>query len=157
MNPILKALLRTANMAASWLYRRSDGRIGGTARGLPVCLVTIPGRRSGAPHTVPVVYFDNDNDNEYVVAASAGGSKPEPQWIRNAAATNSATVQMGASTILADVRVPEPAERDRLWADVVLARAPFFADYERKSGRTIRVAVLTPRRETPDSGQGPRT
>jgi hypothetical protein len=36
------------------------------------------------------------------------------------------------------------AERDRVWRDVVLAQAPGVARYERKAGRVIPVARLTP-------------
>jgi hypothetical protein len=43
-----------------------------------------------------------------------------------------------------DVHVASGAERDGLWREVVLARAPSFATYEEKSGRVIPVAVLTP-------------
>jgi hypothetical protein len=40
--------------------------------------------------------------------------------------------------------VPAGDERDRLWRDVVVARTPSFARYERKAARTIPVAVLRP-------------
>jgi hypothetical protein len=42
-----------------------------------------------------------------------------------------------------DARIAGGAERDELWQEVVLARAPFFAKYEDKSGRMIPLAVLT--------------
>ena len=40
--------------------------------------------------------------------------------------------------------VLEGAERDRVWREVVLARAPGVARYERKAGRVIPVALLRP-------------
>lgn len=137
------AVLRRANAAAVGLYRRTDGRLGGTAKGLPALLLTVPGRRTGAPHTVVVVYFPHDGG--YLVAASSGGAKAEPHWIRNLTATPTAQVRIGGAVTDVAVRVPDRVERDALWSDVVLARAPFFADYERKSGRVIKVALLTPR------------
>lgn len=137
-----RAVLRWANAAAVGLYRRTDGRIGGQAKGLPVLLLTVPGRRTGAPRTVVVVHFPHEGG--HLVVASAGGAKAEPQWIRNLAATTRAHVQiLGTATDVA-VRVPDRAERDALWSDVVLATAPFFAGYERRSGRVIRIALLTP-------------
>jgi hemerythrin-like domain-containing protein len=51
--PVLRRLLPAANHLAVALYRRSGGRIGGSAKGIPVLLITAPGRRTGAPHTVP--------------------------------------------------------------------------------------------------------
>jgi deazaflavin-dependent oxidoreductase (nitroreductase family) len=124
------------------LYRRSSGRIGGTAKGLPVLLVTVPGRRTGKPHTAPVAYFEDEG--RYVVTGSAGGSKPDPQWFRNLRATARARIQIGDSQYDVEAQVAEGAARDHLWQDIVLARAPFFAKYEEKAGRIIPVAVLSP-------------
>lgn len=86
-----------------------------------------------------------EHDGSYLVTGSAGGTTAEPQWIRNLAATTQAQVQVGGAVTDVAVRVPDRVERDVLWSDVVLARVPFFADYERKSGRVIKVALLTPR------------
>ena len=54
-------------------------------------------------------------------------------------------LEFGTTSVAADVHVPDAADQDRLWQDVVLARAPFFARDQEKAGRRIPVAVLTPR------------
>ncbi|WP_374967748.1 nitroreductase/quinone reductase family protein [Terrabacter sp. BE26] len=131
------------NRVAVWLYRRTAGRVGGTARqGTKVLLLTVPGRHTGNPHTVPVGYVERDG--AYYVAASAGGRPSEPQWIRNLRASPTAAVQVGPTRRTASVEVLRGAERDAAWNDVIVATLPFFADYERKAGRTIAVARLTP-------------
>ena len=79
MNQVMKRAMRAANTAAVWLYRRSGGRIGGTAKGTHVLLLTVAGRRTGRPFTVPVSYFKHGSD--YVVTGSAGGAKHDPQWM----------------------------------------------------------------------------
>ena len=142
MNPVLKNVMRAGSRMMVFLYRRSNGRIGGTVKGLPIMLLTAPGRKSGQPHTVTVSYFEHDG--AYVVAASAGGMKNDPQWIKNLAATPTAHIQIGAEKRDVKVRVAQGDERDTLWRDVVTARAPFFARYQEKTGRTIPVAVLEP-------------
>ena len=142
LGPMLRRFVRNVNRLAVWLYRRSSGRIGGTAKGLPVLLITVPGRRTGKPTTVPVAYFEYDG--RYVVTGSAGGSKPDPQWFRNLRAAAVARIQIGDSHYDVQAQVAEGADRDRLWQDIVLARAPFFAKYEQKAGRIIPVAVLSP-------------
>jgi hypothetical protein len=38
----------------------------------------------------------------------------------------------------------DPAEHDRLWRDVIVAQAPVFGGYEKRAGRTIPIAILTP-------------
>ncbi|WP_020389369.1 nitroreductase/quinone reductase family protein [Kribbella catacumbae] len=140
--PVLRRLLRNANRLAVWLYRRSGGRIGGTAKGLPVLLITTPGRKTGKPHTIPVAYFETGDG--YLVTGSAGGTKSDPQWFRNLRAATRVQIQIGNTQHEAEPRVSDAANRDRLWQDVVLARAPFFTKYEEKSGRLIPVAVLSP-------------
>ena len=142
MNPIAHTLMRAGNRAAVWLYQRTDGRVGGHARNLPVLLLTVRGRKTGTPRTVPVAYFEHDGG--YVVAASGGGTKDDPQWIHNLRAAAKAEIRIGAQERTADVHVAEGEERERLWRDVVLARAPFFEKYRVKAGRTIPLAKLTP-------------
>lgn len=134
------SMMRMGNNLAAWFYRRTGGRIGGSARGVPVLLLTVPGRKSGKPRTVPVAYFEADGS--YLVAATAGGAKADPQWIRNLAATDRARIQIGADEHEVAARIAGGDERDRLWREVVVAKAPGFAKYEDKSGRVIPVAVL---------------
>ncbi len=143
MNQVMKRAMRAANTAAVWLYRRSGGRIGGTAKGTHVLLLTVAGRRTGRPFTVPVSYFKHGSD--YVVTGSAGGAKHDPQWIHNLRAAGQAEVEIGRERVAVDGRVAGGAERDGLWHGVVLAQAPFFTKYEQKSGRVIPVATLVPR------------
>jgi len=143
VNQAMKRALRAVNTTAVWLYRRSGGRIGGTAKGIDVLLLTVAGRKTGRPFTIPVVYFKHDAG--YVIAGSAGGMKHDPQWVHNLKATGQAGVEIGRERVAVDGRVTGGAERERLWKNVVLAQAPFFAKYEQKSGRVIPVATLTPR------------
>jgi len=137
----MRTMSRAANALAVTLYRWSNGRIGGTIRGVPVLLLTVPGRKTGRPHTVPVLNLEHDGG--YLVAGSAGGAKIEPQWFRNLRAARRAHVQIGGQGFDVDVRVADDAEREALWRDVVLTRSPFFAKYQEKAGRAIPVAVLT--------------
>ena len=142
MASIGQRLWKAGNTASVWMYRRTGGKVNGRVRGVPVLLLTVAGRRTGAPHTTPVGYFERDGS--YYLAASAGGRPAEPQWIRNLRAATHASVQIGGSTRPVTVEVLHGAARDAAWNDVVVARAPFFAAYETKSGRTIPVARLTP-------------
>lgn len=136
-------LWKTLNTVAVWVYRRTGGKVGGRAKGGSlVLLLTVAGRKSGVPHTVPVGYVERDG--AYYLAASAGGRPQEPQWIRNLRAARSATIEIGRERKAVSVEVLRGAERDAAWNDVIVAKYPFFADYETKSGRTIGVARVTP-------------
>ena len=143
MNPVVKRAMAAGNNAAVWVYRRTNGRIGGTAKGLPVLLLTVPGRMTGRLRTVPVSFFEHDNG--YVVAASAGGGKANPQWIHNLGEAKGAHIQIHEHHYDVDAQITDGDQRDELWHSVVLTRAPFFAKYEEKSGRVIPIALLTPR------------
>ncbi len=143
MNPVANKAIAVGNKAASWLYRRSNGRVGGSAKGIPVLILTVPGRKTGIPRSVPIAFFEHDNG--YLLTASAGGVKDNPQWIHNLQAAGRARVQIGEQQRDVDARIAGSDERDELWQDVVLTRAPFFDKYAEKSGRVIPIAVLTPR------------
>jgi hypothetical protein len=88
MNPVARKAIRAGTGANVWLYRRTNGRVGGRGMGrLPLLLLTVPGRRSGTPRTVPVAYLDHDG-GYLVVATGMGGSRRTPQWFLNLAAAN---------------------------------------------------------------------
>ncbi|WP_076263226.1 nitroreductase/quinone reductase family protein [Intrasporangium flavum] len=142
MASIGQRLWKAGNTASVWFYRRTGGRVGGRVRGVPVLLLTVAGRRTGAQHTTPVGYFEREGS--YYVAASAGGRPEEPQWVRNLRAATHASVQIGRVHHDVTVDVLHGADRDAAWEDVVVARAPFFAAYEEKAGRVIPVVRLTP-------------
>lgn len=141
MNEFARAAARFANSAHNRLYRSSKGRVGGRVKGMPVLLITVAGRKSGTPHTVPCVYLEDAGT--WIVSGSAGGMAEEPQWFRNLRATDRATVEIRGVPTVVEVSVPDGERRDAIW-DKLVAAAPFFAEYQAKVDRTIPVAVLTP-------------
>lgn len=149
MNLVARKVMAAGNRAAAWVYRRTGGRVGGSAKGLPVLLLTASGRKTGKPRTVSVTYFEHGSG--YLVAASAGGGKANPQWIQNLGVAGKAHINVYEDEYDVDARIVDGPERDELWREVVLAKAPFFATYEDKSGRTIPIALLT--RHTPSDAQ----
>jgi deazaflavin-dependent oxidoreductase (nitroreductase family) len=143
VNGFQRTIFRTANRVTPWLYRVSKGRMGNRSRGgSPVLMLTVKGRKSGNPFTVPVAYFPRDGG--WVVVGSAGGDKDDPQWFRNLRAADSAVVELGNGRREVAVRVLEGPERDDAFRDVVAAN-PGFGKYEAKAGRPMPLALLTPR------------
>jgi hypothetical protein len=63
---------------------------------------------------------------------------------KNLRKTPEAEVQLARQRFRVAVRELLGAERDEVWRDVVVARAPFFAGYSVKGQRTIPLALLTP-------------
>ena len=112
---------------------------GGVPDGRPLLLLTTTGRRSGEPRTTPMMYIP-DGDRLLVIASNAGAPR-HPDWYRNLVANPQVTVEVTGDTYAATAVVPKPAERDRLFAEVVVKYA-FFADHQAMVTRKIPVVVL---------------
>ena len=70
----------------------------------PIHLLTVPGRRSGRPHTVPVVLVTQD-DSRWLVAPYGAVS-----WVRNARAAGRVSLRRGAEAGDYAVREARPDE-----------------------------------------------
>lgn len=126
-----------------FVYRASGGRIGHRRRGGPsMLLLTHTGARSGRRRTVPLVYVRDGA--RLVLIASKGGYPRHPSWFHNLRAHPDATVQLGAQRIAVRAAVAGPDERERMWP-AALAAYPGYADYQRRTARTIPLVILEPR------------
>jgi deazaflavin-dependent oxidoreductase (nitroreductase family) len=105
-------------------------------------MITAPGRRTGLPRSTCVRYLENDEG--YLVWGTGSGSPHDPYWFRNLRRADTVDVQVRADHLRARPRELLGPERDAVWRDVVLAQAPEVAKYEKRAGRVIPVAVLTP-------------
>ncbi|MGW5159188.1 nitroreductase family deazaflavin-dependent oxidoreductase [Nonomuraea wenchangensis] len=120
-------------------FRANEGRVGGMFEGSPLLLLTTTGARSGRQVTTPVMYLPDGE--RYVIIASNAGADNHPAWYHNLRAHPVATVEVGTDTFQAKAVPVEGEERDQLYARMV-AVAPGFADYERKTSRRIPVLAL---------------
>ena len=123
-------------------FRANGGRVGGPFEGARLLLLTTTGARSGAPHTVPLVYLP-DGAHQFLVIASAGGSPRHPAWFHNLVANPHVTVEDGVFVSDALAVVVEGADRDRAFARAVEADPGWAADEER-SGRVLPIVALQP-------------
>ena len=137
-----RTLVRIGRALSNGLYRASGGRLMGKVRGMPVLLITVAGRKTGAKHTNPVLYLEDNG--KYVVAGSGAGSAKEPQWFKNLRRADEAEIEVGRRRFAVGIEVVDGVQRDVLWQQL-LVHAPFFADYQRKVERQIPMAVLTPK------------
>jgi len=120
-------------------FRANAGVVGGPFKGAPMLLLTTTGARSGQPHTTPLVPLVEDG--HVYVFASMGGAPKHPAWYFNVRAHADVTVERGTETYRARARVLAGDERDRVYARQA-ALLPPFADYQRKTARTIPVVEL---------------
>ena len=122
-----------------FLYRRSNGAIGGRDRNMPILLLTTTGRKTGKRRTRPVMYLQ-DGPN-YVIVASNAGMDSHPAWFWNLRHNPRVMIEVGDVKMAALAELPSSAERERLWSHLI-AKAPFYADYQRRTTREIPIVIL---------------
>ena len=134
-------VLNIANNIHVGLYRMSGGKFANKMANLPVMLITTFGRKSGKPHTNPVVYIEAEQD--YLVSASAGGMDWHPGWYLNLKNTPEAKIEIGDKTFNVQAVIIEGEERVRLYGKFKAASSN-FSKYEKGTTRVIPVIRLTP-------------
>ena len=127
-------------------FRANEGRVGGGFAGAPMVLLHHRGKRSGQDYISPMMYLRDEDDPQTIyVFASAAGRPNNPSWYYNAAAADTATVEVGTETYGVTVRELHGDERDRIFA-IQASRYPAFADYEQRTAGVRTIPVLALRR-----------
>lgn len=146
MSTMKRRMTRAGGKIGVWMYKTLDGRLSSGSKDVHVLMVTTPGRRTGLPRSTCVRYLDSDDG--FIVWGTGSGSPQDPDWFRNLREASSAEIQVRADRMRVRARELVGAERDDMWNNVVLARAPGVAKYARRAGRVIPVAVLEPIEDT---------
>ena len=133
---------RTGGRLGVWMYRTLGGRLSSGSEDVRVLMITAPGRRTGAPRSACVRYLETPEG--FVVWGTGSGSPHDPDWFCNLRQARYADVQVRDRHLRVRPRELVGVERDTVWSDLVLARAPEVERYARRAGRTIPVAVLVP-------------
>jgi deazaflavin-dependent oxidoreductase (nitroreductase family) len=123
------------------LYERSRGTEGTELSGRPVIIVTSVGAKTGKIRKTPLMRVEHDG--EYAVVASKGGAPSHPVWYYNLAANPHVELQDGPAKKDYLAREVSGSERD-VWWERAVAAWPDYANYQKKTDRTIPVFVLTP-------------
>jgi len=133
--------------AASWardqvdLYERSGGTEGNELNGKPVIILSSVGAKTGKLRKTPLMRVEHDG--EYAVVASLGGAPKHPVWYYNLSSNPHVELQDGP--VKKDYRVREVTGGEReTWWERAVAAWPDYAEYQKKTTRTIPVFVLTP-------------
>jgi deazaflavin-dependent oxidoreductase (nitroreductase family) len=122
-------------------FRANGGRMGGPFEGAPMILMHHIGAKTGTERVTPLVHFP-EGDGRTVIVASAAGAPNHPAWFHNLRANPKIEVEAGTETYPVLAEEITGAERDEVWARVV-SESPGFADYQRKTDRTIPLVRLT--------------
>jgi deazaflavin-dependent oxidoreductase (nitroreductase family) len=124
------------------LYERSGGTEG-TAHpgGEPVIVLTSVGAKTGKLRKTPLMRVEHDG--EYAVVASLGGAPKHPVWYYNLTANPHVELQDGP--VKKDYQAREVhGEEYATWFERAAAAWPDYAEYQKKTTRTMPIFVLTP-------------
>ncbi|HEY5437716.1 MAG TPA: nitroreductase family deazaflavin-dependent oxidoreductase [Acidimicrobiales bacterium] len=124
-------------------YESSGGTQANTLRdtGLPIIIVTTVGNKSGNVRKTPLMRVEHDG--QYALVASQGGAPTHPVWYYNLVADpESVEVQDGPAPF--SVAVHEATDEERaLWWERAVTAFPPYAEYQKKTNRTIPVFIAT--------------
>ncbi len=129
-----------------FLYRLSNGRVGGSIHGAPVLLLTTLGRKSGRKRTTPLLYVRAGN--RIAIVAANGGRERDPSWWMNLRQTPEAEIRIKGDEFRVRTERASDEEKLRLWP-MLTKMYPTYHDYQRKTKREIPVVLLTPLNDSP--------
>ena len=120
-------------------FRANGGIVTVTPPRGPVLLLHSRGARTGREYVTPLMYMEDGS--RYVIFASMGGWRRNPDWYYNLVANPDASIEVGTEVLPVTAVVTEGEERDLLFARQA-AEYPQFAYYQGKTTRKIPVIVL---------------
>ncbi len=130
---------KTMNQQIIEQFHANGGKVGNIP-GANFLLLHTLGAKSNQERVIPVLYFD-DSDN-YVIVAAKGGAPTNPDWYYNILAhPENVTIEVGTEHFKVHATVAEPAERNRIFADVA-RQSPQFAGYQKDNPRVLPVVLL---------------
>jgi deazaflavin-dependent oxidoreductase (nitroreductase family) len=106
-----------------------------------VIILTTRGNKTGNIRKIPLMRIEHDG--HYAVVASQGGAPTHPVWYYNLVADPNVQLQDGPSPREYIAHEASGEERETWWRRAVEAW-PDYAEYQKKTDRTIPVFVLDP-------------
>jgi F420H(2)-dependent quinone reductase len=144
-DPLTRSALTFVTATHKLLHRVTRGRIGKRFPGGGyVVWLTVTGRRSGEPRTVPLLGIrDGDGpDATWVVTGSNAGQTKAPAWVYNVRADPNGHLEVdGAKFAIRAEEVADPDERARLYR-MLTGYWKSYASYARRTSREIPVFRL---------------
>jgi len=139
--PWVAFIIKWMSRGNAWIYRRTDGKLGGVFQKSAVVLLTTTGRKTGQPRVSPLLYL-RDGDR-VILVASQGGREKNPLWYLNLKADPKVSVQIKDEVLQLRARDATAEEREHYWPKLV-AMYPSFEDYQSWTDRVIPVVICEP-------------
>ncbi|HEY0756710.1 MAG TPA: nitroreductase family deazaflavin-dependent oxidoreductase [Ktedonobacteraceae bacterium] len=125
----------------TWVYKKSDGRLGSRLGKMGMLVLQTTGRKSGQERSHTLQYMP-DGEN-YVIVASNNGQDRHPGWYYNILSNPHVRIQIERRQQPALAIVAEPEEYAGLWPRLIAQNPPWGA-YARRTTRKIPVVILHP-------------
>lgn len=124
------------------IVKRTGGKFGLLGNyGLPQCLLTTTGRKSGQARTVTLLYAKRDG--ALILVGSNFGQHNDPAWALNLEANPKAVVTIDdVATDMVARPVTDHDERETIWQQMY-SIWPAYHAYRGRSGRDIKIFALT--------------
>lgn len=124
------------------ILKRTGGKFGLLGNyGLPQCLLTTIGRKSGQPRTVTLLYAERDG--ALILVGSNFGQRNDPAWALNLEANPTATVTINdQATEMVARKVTDHDEREAIWQHMY-SIWPGYQAYRGRAGRDIKIFALS--------------
>ena len=136
-----KAFIKLLINLHSFFYKLTGGVLGGQMGAYKILLLTTRGRKSGREFTTPLGYFDHQGG--YLIIASNGGQDKGPDWYFNLTSDPQVRIQIKDQIFNAQAQVLDGETRTPVW-DRIVAEAPQYGQYEKRTDRLIPVVWLRP-------------
>jgi F420H(2)-dependent quinone reductase len=139
--PWVTLIMKWMGRATTWVYRLSNGKLGGTFQSSPVALLTTTGRKSGEPRVSPLLYLREAG--RVILVASQGGRDTNPMWYLNLKANPEVSVQIKGEVLQLQARDANADERGEYWSKLT-AMYPTLDDYQSWTDRVIPIVICDP-------------
>jgi deazaflavin-dependent oxidoreductase (nitroreductase family) len=140
-SPFTTHFMKWMGRGNTWIYRLSNGKLGGTMQNAPVALLTTIGRKTGQARVSPLLYLREGN--RVILGASRAGSDKHPLWYLNLKTNPEVSVQIKGEVLQLHARDATAEERTQYWPKLV-AMYPTFEDYQSWTDREIPIVICDP-------------
>lgn len=123
------------------IRRLSRGHLLDSLASMAVVELHTTGRRSGLQRTTMLTSPVHDGER-VVLVASKGGDDRDPDWYHNLVADPDVEITIDGATAKMSARTATDEEKADLWPEIVRAYKR-YANYERKTDRSIPVVICT--------------
>jgi deazaflavin-dependent oxidoreductase (nitroreductase family) len=132
-------LLPPVERFVTWI---SHGRVQVSALLVPSLVLHTVGAKSGEPRDAALMYTPDGQGRAIVAGTNFAGAR-HPAWTANLLAHPDAAITVRGRRMRVQATPVPDAERDAVWARIE-AQWPGYRNYERESGRTVRLFRLQP-------------